>query len=211
MNNNVPLEDLTRETSLFDIFKQCHIYFVNKVNLLLTFCVFAVMVSYVFIGDVNHSSYVLKVRGLADLGLSFVASILGFLITGFTIFASLSDREFLRLMATRKHNDHDISYLKYTYFAFMYVFIVYLLFGTFCLLVKLFTDKQYIAMHVVKGIHTTLHTDRRIISGLFHAFLGTWFFYLFAILKGFIFNVYHVLVTRIRWECAIKSGNTDEG
>ena len=204
MSNELAPEDVTKETSLFDIFKHCHIYFANTFNLSVTALVLIAMIVYLIYGNVSHASYVIKIRGLADTGLSFVGNMLGFLIAGFTIFATFSDKELFMFMATKKHEKYGISYLKYSFFAFMYVFIIYLLFGTFCLLIKLFADKDNIALHVVNGIKDVSQWNKRYMSGAVHAILGTWFFYLFVILKAFIFNVYHVVVTRIRWELITK-------
>ncbi|MEY4520474.1 MAG: hypothetical protein RLZZ499_3074, partial [Cyanobacteriota bacterium] len=52
-----------------------------------------------------------------------------------------------------------------------------------------------------------LEASKRILSGTGIVVVGTWIFYLLVILQSFIFNIYSMIMTAIRWE--IEFGNRE--
>jgi hypothetical protein len=50
-----------------------------------------------------------------------------------------------------------------------------------------------------------LEVSKRILSGAGIVIVGTWIFYLLVILQSFIFNIYSMIMTEIRWEIEFEN------
>jgi hypothetical protein len=192
--------ELTKEKCLYDIYKTTHVFERNKFNSISIGLVFLSLVAYCLITSEDYNTIANKTRVLADLGISLVANLLGFLIAGFTIFATFGDKDFFMFLAVSKHDKYDISYLKYSFFTFMKVFIVYSFFGAICICIKLFCDKGGLISILFESNILNTFMTKKTASCVSYTLIGTYMFYLFIVLKVFIFNVYHVVMTKIRWE-----------
>lgn len=210
MNKSNP-DDITKEIGLLDIYKASRSRLPrNKINIFSTLTVFTMLVVYA-VASTESSVFLLeKVRKWAEVGFSFSAGILGFLIAGFTIFATVSDKSLFIAMATTRHQGSGLSYLKYNFFILMYVFIAYLGFAILCLLIQLLGGTSgfiSIMTELIAGKDNLLLT-KRFLAGVSIVVVGTWFFYSLMILQSFIFNVYHIVMTAIRWE--VEKDNQEE-
>ena len=195
--------DLTKEIGLLDIYKVSRSRLPrNKINIFSTLSVFVMLTVYSVASDETSNLLVEKVRKWAELGFSFSSGILGFLIAGFTIFATVSDKSLFVKMAQTTHQKSGISYLKYNFFALMYVFIAYLGFAALCLLIQLLGGSSGFVSIVIRAIAGNEYylPTKRLLVGFGLTAVGTWFFYSLALLQSFIFNVYHIVMTAIRWE-----------
>lgn len=192
--------ELTKEKSLYELFKATHVFERNTFNSCTTGMVFLCLVLYGLLTEEDASVLVAKSKALADLGISVIANLLGFLIAGFTIFATLGDREFFMFLAVVKHKKYNMSYLKYSFFTFMKVFIVYAFFAGICVCVKLFGDTGGLLSIIVRKLSITEYVSKKTLGTVLFVSLGTYLFYLFIVMKAFIFNVYHIVMTKIRWE-----------
>src|SRR5690606_22711276 len=66
--------------------------------------------------DAPYSSLILGIREVADAGFAFTTAILGFLIAGFAIFASITKPGVFILLAKLDHKKEDISRLQFIFF-----------------------------------------------------------------------------------------------
>jgi len=82
--------ELTSEKSLWDVYKLSRRIMPGKTQVVLTFLVMIALGlnAFFFVGD--ESRLLADVRRWSELGLDFSITTLGFLIAGFTIFATLS-------------------------------------------------------------------------------------------------------------------------
>ncbi|MDD2271139.1 MAG: hypothetical protein PHP95_04090 [Desulfuromonadaceae bacterium] len=192
--------ELTKEKFLYDIYKTTHIFERSKFNSISIGLVFLSLVAYSLITNEDYSAIANKTRVLADLGISLIANLLGFLIAGFTIFATFGDKDFFMFLAVKRHAKYGISYLKYSFFTFMKVFIVYSFFGAICICIKLFCDKGGLISILFESEILNGFLTKKTASCVSYTLIGTYMFYLFIVMKSFIFNVYHVVMTKIRWE-----------
>lgn len=199
MNGCEP-EELTKERNLFAIYRQLRKFPKSRFNLLSTGSVFIALVLYAMFTSESVSLIADKVRSLADLGLNFAAAILGFLIAGFTIFFTVSKLDLFISMSKIRHNATGVSWLKYSFFVFVDVFTVYLMFIAMCIFIKIFASPNGPIYLLLTMFDWNFKMASRILSRLGIVIIGTWFFYLVVALKSFIFNVYHIAVTAIRWE-----------
>jgi hypothetical protein len=205
--------DLTQESNLWNIYWLSLKLPVSWFNLISTWILLGTLVVHMLLSEKTTSIMAEEVRSLVDTGFNFASSILGFLIAGFTIFATLNKPDLFMTMAKIKEDKTGLSYLKYNFFTFMKVFIHYVSFITICLLIKLLASPSgtlsvsidflsiYIDLLKPAAIKHTI-----VVIGF--ALLGAWFFYLIMLLKSFIFNVYHIVMTSVRWE--FESNTSDE-
>lgn len=194
------LDDLLREKSLWAIFRQSWRIPFSRTNLFVGVGVgVAVYCCSSFIGNVRAGSVADTLHSLATVGFSTSIGLLGFLLAGFAFFATVSDRLMFCRMAEVKHAGSGLSYLKYNFFGFMRVFCEYLVFAFACLLAVYVAEqgsplRKYLSNVLTECDQCRLHSAA-IALGVFSGA----FVYLLMQLKSFIFNVYHVVMTSIRW------------
>lgn len=197
-------EDLTpkallAEKSLWDIYKQSRKIPFNKFNVVCTLSVFIlVTIQYCMLTD-PLSLKLQEIRNLAFFGLTTSATILGFLLAGFTIFATISQPDLLVAMSAHRHSESQLSYLKHNFFIFIRVFIYYLAYTVGCLLILIFGIKSGL-MHKIVEYFPIRYAMKEWLIGAAYVFLYAGMFYLIMQLKSFIYNVFHAVMTAIRWK-----------
>lgn len=225
MSNFTP-EEITKDRDLLDIYLHSRKlpkgrlskYFFEPV----TFFVFTILSIYAFNSPQSTNQLANQVRDWADFGFSFSIGIMGFLIAGFSIFATVSKPDLFTTMAKIPETRSQLSYLKYIFYGFINVFIIYLGFAFLCILIKIFAFESGIlsilldyfyknepSNYSILSLTLNLATTKRILAGLGIVSVGTWMFYLLVILQSFIFNIYYAVMTSIRWE--IESKKKDGG
>lgn len=203
-----PWKSLTEEKTLWHVFRlswQIPGTTFNKWATLVAFIFFSVETA---VSGANLWSNVAYVRKLADSGLTLALSTLGFIVAGYTIFATLTSPDLS--IAMQKHIDRvsKLPTLKKNHFIFLRVFVYYLVFAFLCLIL--------IVVGRSKGLGSILLSES-IWSGDAREFLvkssivilNTSLFFLLVQLKSFIFNVYASVMTSLRWN-AIEKGISEE-
>lgn len=201
--NEFDPSDITKEVGLLEIYKASRSKLPrSRINNYSTILVCSTLSIYAIFSIENSDSLIEKIRKWSELGFSFSAGILGFLIAGFTIFATVSDKSLFTGMARRKHEKSGLSYLKYNFFALMYVFTIYLSFAILCLLIQLLGGSSGFLSMTVRIVAKGVYFDiiKRFLAGVGVVVVGTWFFYSLILLQSFIFNIYHIVMTAIRWQ-----------
>ena len=146
--------------------------------------------------DLPHKTFLPSIRSMADIGVSYGSAILGFLIAGFTIFATLTKPRLLVHMYLRTHKRTKLNYLKYNFFAFVEVFTIYLLLiGASILVVVLGGTGGSASALITKAfsVHSIIIKD--LIVRITYVGLGTLLYYALVALKSFIYNIYHIVIT----------------
>lgn len=214
MTNFDPTE-ITKEVDLWDVYIQSRKLpegrLSKRITKPLSWLLFTILSLYAVFSNRSVDDLANEVRTLADLGFNFSISILGFLIAGFTIFATVTKPTLFIELAKRRHTRSGLSYLKYTFFVFMYVFIAYLTFTIVCLLIKLLATPSGVissALTCLSEYPEHIVLSKRILVGVGIVTIGTWSFHLLVLLQSFIFNIYITIMTSIRWE--IQNNNSDD-
>jgi len=195
-----PKKDLLKEKNLWQIYMGCRKLPRNKFNTIGIILTFLLLLAYTIFSPNPVNILATQVRDWADIGINFASSILGFLLAGFTISATVTKPNLLVAMSRIKHESCGLSYLKYNYFSLIEVFIYYLVFVAVCLAVKIFGAPNGLLSNILVYLPDQLAWVKHLIVALGLIFIGTGFFYLILILKSFIFNVYHFVMTGVRWE-----------
>jgi hypothetical protein len=196
--------DLFEEKNLWSIYKQCVMKLpASRFNVAATSCVILLLLLDCYLFPERFLSRLSVVRSLGDLGLGFGSTILGFLIAGFTIFATLTKPDLFIHLYNKFNNKLQLSYLKISFFAFVEVFVVYISLLVTCLTVRLFGSSGGIVSGVItwsnscSGFPYYIHESG--VINLSFVLLGTLSFYSFLALKSFVYNIYHTVILSIFW------------
>lgn len=191
--------DLTSEKSLWDVYKLSRRILPSKfqVSIVVTVTVLLTLNSFILSDD--NSVVLQDVRKWAEMGFNFSITTLGFLIAGFTIFATLSKPKMMLAMMDHINKETGLPTLKYNFFAFMKVFIAYILFSFLFLTIVLFGQKDGFLGNVIDLLP---HSGciKSILIKTFYAIVGGSFVYLLLLLKSFVFNIYAIVMNFLRWE-----------
>ncbi len=209
MKYEFDLNDLTSEKSLWDVFLLTKRIPTSKFNNSVLILTMLALTLNAFFLEESLSKLLIDVRYWAASGFNLSVAILGFLITGFTIFATISKPEMLLAMMGVVHKTSQLPYLKYNFIVFMKVFIYYLsALGTF-ISVILFGGEGGI---ISKILYFTPQTQLAIpfIIKIGYITIGTSIVFLVLLLKTFIFNIYAIIMNHLRWEAYSKNTSQDQ-
>ncbi|BBL59899.1 hypothetical protein [Methylomonas koyamae] len=190
---------LTNEKSLWDIYKSARKIQPNKFQLLLVLLVMLFLGINAFIFESNVPIMLSDVRVWAANGFNFSITTLGFLIAGFTIFATLSKPEMMLAMMEHTNKETGLPTLKYNFFTFMNVFIAYIALALFYLLIILLGQPHGFMSNFLALLPDESYFKATLIK-ISYVLVGTSFVYLLLLLKSFIFNIYAIVMNFLRWE-----------
>jgi hypothetical protein len=192
-------KELTAEKSLWQVYLLCRRIKLNRISRVALITSALLLSAYVFGLQDSIDVLLSDTRALAGHVLNFSLSVLGFLIAGFTIFATLSKPQMLLKMMDVVHSKTNLPYLKYNFMAFMRVFIYYLAMAAFSLGILLFAGKNGPVAKAVSQLADPVYIKVYMVRIVYVA-LGTGTVFLLLLLKTFIFNIYAMIMTQLRWE-----------
>ncbi|MBQ4830599.1 hypothetical protein J8L84_15080 [Alteromonas sp. MMG017] len=191
--------DLTSEKSLWDVYKLSRRIHPKKSQVIILLIVMATLAANAFILENKSESILTDVRKWAELGFNFGITTLGFLIAGFTIFATLSKPKMLLAMMEHTNKETGLPTLKYNFFAFMKVFIAYITFTLFYLVILLFGQANGLISNI-GGLLPYSECLGIALIKITYVLIGGSFVHLLLLLKTFIFNIYAIVMNFLRWE-----------
>ena len=195
---------LTEEKSLLQLYKLTYSFPVSRFNVLSTLFIGICCAAYLSWVQPGGTEAGVLLKETLKLGMSLVPSILGFLIAGFTVFVTVTKPGVFSAMAKKEFAESGQSYLKYNLSAFMLAFAHYVAYLAVCVLLIYFGQPNgpltKIALWTASltESHASL-TYNVLLSACAIAF-ACWTWYLVMLLKSFIYNVYQVVVTSVRWD-----------
>lgn len=198
-------EDVTKEGTLFALYRLSYKFPPNRFNQIVATTIFLLLAVYCYLLWDNPSTLLFLFRKLVDIGLSFSSSILGFLVAGFTIYITVTNIVLFAEMAEKPYeDDHDESLFKYSLSAFMIAFAHYVSYLFTCIFSVLFLmqggllSSLYVEMSKIPCILPYMEFIRRMGIAVLLVCFGTWTAYLALVLKSFIFNIYAVVTIAVR-------------
>ena len=199
MNDDLSPKALMDEKSLWAIYVKARRIPFSSFNFWMTLIVFLLVTLQYCMLEISLDEKLKIVREFSTMAMGVVVSVLGFILAGFTIFATISQPDMLVAMSKYRHEKSQLSYLKNNFFIFMRVFIYYLIYTIFCLMVIVFAVKGGL-IHKVVQLSPISWKITEWLVGAAYVFLYTGMFFLLMQLKSFIYNVYHTVMTAIRWK-----------
>lgn len=196
---NFEPKELTKEKRLWDIYIASRRIPFSRFNTITTAVVFLLLLANSWFTTQPVQETIELVRELSKTGLALALSTLGFLLAGFTIFATVTQPSLSLQMSEIPHPSSGLSYLKHSYFIFIRVFIYYLVFSIFCLLIVIFGHKGGLVPLLASCSPYSEHVKFAVAKASY-VFLFTGYYFILIQLKSFIFNIHHSVMTSLRWK-----------
>jgi hypothetical protein len=200
--------DIFRQKSLWQVYSLSRVALPRPVSsqIVESFAAFMIGASLVFapfIGDPPYQSDdALKfLRWSSNQSFTFALGVLGFLIAGFAIFASITKANIFIALACVPYFAYDkINNLQYVFFNFLNVFTVYIGLLIFVLIVQFSTADGSPILHIFakSKIHSDNLTIQTIQACTF--FICTWTVIAILRLKSFIWSLYQTVLFVIAME-----------
>lgn len=198
-NDDLNSDALLMEKDLWSIYRAARVIPSSKFNLWTTAGFFIILTIQVCFFSQAIETQVEAVRKYAELGFNAALTTMGFLVAGFTIFATLSDPELFIKMGQKLHPETKISWLKHNFFLFVRVFIYFMSFIVFCLLVMVFGSKSGLISSLI-SLSDHAVKIRVVVASIAYVVLMTGFYFILMQLKSFIFNMHHAVMTSLKWK-----------
>jgi hypothetical protein len=199
MNSDLSPKALLEEKSLLQIYKKSRRIPFNSFNFWSTTIVVVMVAIQYCLLDISITEKLRVVREFSVMAVGITTTVLGFLLAGFTIFATISQPDMLVAMSQHREQKSGLSFLKYNFFIFIRVFIYYMAYAVFCVFILIFAIKGGVIHYLVK-ISPISHEIIEWLVGFSYVALYGGMFFLLMQLKSFIYNVYHSVMTAIRWK-----------
>lgn len=191
--------EITKEKNLWQVFKLAKKITTSFLHRVICSLSAALLFINVFFVDKNINHAISDIRSWSSFGFNFTITTLGFLIAGFTIFATLSKPEMMIAMMLHKNKEAQIPTLKYNFMAFMKVFIIFISCSFIYLFVMLFGQTNGMAGNITRLLpHSDLIKKYGVMA--IYVLVGTSLVHLLLTIKTFIYNIYAIVMTSIRWE-----------
>ncbi|WP_155616496.1 hypothetical protein [Xanthomonas translucens] len=188
----------TAETSLWQIYKSARRIPSSRFNVYTTLVVAVLVGGASFFSDLGSNATIKAARELATLGLNTTLTVLGFLVAGFTIFATVTNPNMLIAMGQTRHEISGLSWLKHSFFVLIRTFIYFICYAVFCFSIVYLASPGGIASLLIRlSPHVGEYT--LCCAKVAYVALATGQFFLLMQLKSFIFNMYHSVVASLQW------------
>jgi hypothetical protein len=191
--------DLLEEKSLWEVFKKSPGVFASKFNLTVTICVAALSLLWsaatvwgVRANLITQIELISTARAWAVFGATFSSTILGFLIAGFTVFATtMRIGLFVQLaQIPAPVPNSSISRLKFIFFNFINAFVHYVAYLSASVLVVFLSSAGGIASIIFRQLDQFYDFGRVLLLASFFVGYSTWTAVVLLKLKSFVWNVY---------------------
>ena len=200
--------DLLKERSLWSVFRESLRIKRSKRNVIAS-VVGGTLAFVITIPESRAGILASQLHALSSIVLGATVSLLGFLIAGFSFFATVSDKAMFCRMAELTHKDSGLSYLKFNLFIFMRVFTEYLVMSLLMLVSVFIFAPDSAPRSTIRRwtldltwpcfLNINHPMDAALLAIGLSVVVGL-FVYLLMELGSFIFNVYHVVMTTVAWE-----------
>lgn len=204
MSSKLKYEFLLAEKDLFSIYLQARKFPESRFNVLSTIAVSFVLFIFALISTRELDLIRSDVEQYLWAGFLLTFSVLGFLLAGFTIFATVSKPELFLAMAEITDEKTGLPKLKTNYFIFVRVFANFFILAGLLLFLSLASGEGKFIEVSFSALYTEIHAIE-----WYYKFciilVGTAYYHMVVQLKSFLFNIYHSVMTSLVWH-----GN-DEG
>ena len=203
-------DEIFQEKSLWDVYIKAYGVTGSSANTWTVIAVTALLLStiiadlYFDIDQLTQTTFIVTVRLWAEAGIAFATSILGFLLAGFSIFATMTRNELFVALAHLPHKKGNISRLKFVFFNFLIVFISYLVFLALCLSVALLLGEDTPLTHLIGCLTEGRPWIQYALGATAWVIIGSLFSAVFLMLKSFIWNLYQSILLAIATKAELE-------
>jgi len=209
MNKNAPIvkidnwrDDATGDDSFAKVIRSSFGVVGNKTDLIVVAALFVIaLVGIAFAqkeGLIAHPRDVAKMVGQwAVLSANVSVAILGFLIAGFSIFATMTRPSLFRFMARYKANGRSISDFKFVFYNFLYIFVHYLSVLAISIITSFMFVPQSPAWFFADRLYDVIPNAVQLSVVIYAAFFIVYVIFSLLLLKSFLWNLYQTLIFAI--------------
>jgi hypothetical protein len=189
-------DDLLKERTLQEVYFVSRKLPKSKVNKtaysLVSLVTVGIVSRWIYNQDVNSSAE--ATLELASIGFDLTVQILGFLIGGFAIFATVSDARLMTRLAQAPMEGSDLSVFKSVFFNFLSVFYIYVVTLSVCIIVRVAVALDLPqAQNIIREDCAVLAAT--IVNCVVFAALAILCAMAVVRLKSFIWNIYQAFLT----------------
>ncbi len=183
MNEYIGFEHLTKEKNFWDLYLG-----IRKINSrndnLAIYIIFLILIAVININFVLDKDIAKSIHDMTNNIISWSLSVLGFAIAGYSIFATLSDKDLQIAMSKITHEQSGLDFLRLAHFNMLRTIIDLIIISTMAYSI------QKIYPSIITNNCTALY---------FKIFCDSMFIAIMISAKSFAFNVYSSIMTSLRW------------
>jgi hypothetical protein len=207
----VPWKDeLFQERSLWDIWRRSPSLSSSRFNTqVVAVCFMVFFISAVVSWskwDGNSKTLLASLEAWSSMGFIFASTLLGFLVAGFAIFATISKPALFVDLAQFNYPGSRLTALKYIFFSFVNIFVHYMSFLILAVTVRVLFWNEWPGSIWGKVLAEDAPEVFVAVAHVFLVLLATWLIILLIKLKSFIWNVYQAVLLSIAHEAERSNG-----
>jgi hypothetical protein len=183
-------EDLTKENNFWKLYAITRKIPDAKDNVVVFSISYFIFLLISFDGLDKTVEEIMNLKEVLKILLSTSVSVMGFILAGYAIFATLTDKVLQLEMSKHPEPITNLNYLKYSHAIFIRILIDLLLIAFLSLMFF-----AYLEMSVNDDFNLTQSILLSVVEPLIYAF----FVLILMLCKSFIYNVYNSIMTSIRW------------
>jgi hypothetical protein len=191
--------DLTSEKDLWSVYFLSRKIRPSGISRWVTLLVASSLFITAFHFSVPTETILRDTRKWVEVGLSYAITTLGFLIAGYTIFATVADPKMMLAMMEHTDRETGLPTLKVNHIKFMKVLIDYIIWIFIYILVLLFGQPEGLVSHLVSSLPNG-GCIKDVLSRFAYVMIGSSFAYLLMMLQAYVFNIYAIVMNMLRWE-----------
>lgn len=190
--------ELTQEKSLWDIAVSAKKIGLPRFSIISTFMVGSLLTLYAATTEASIAELKAIVVELTKLTLELSVNLLGLFLAAFSVFTAVGKTEMLVTMAKIPHKESGLNYLKYNFISFVMVFVYFLGFALVSYVIYVgFSLRRFALNDAIGDQHAYAFESSIVRIGLI--IVGAGFFFVLFQLKSLLYNLYHSVMTSLRW------------
>ncbi|EIN5958754.1 hypothetical protein OMZ24_003645 [Vibrio cholerae] len=195
--------DITKENSSWRLYALCRrLSYTRDIKFSFWISLFFFSMINVFFYEKAPSDIILDISNFSSLSISWSITIVGFILTGYAIYATLAQKD-MQIAMSRIKGKHGLSYLKESHCVFMKICIDMILIVAITFLIS---TKSFLTFISLFSYSDWFIYFKVFVISLLHSL----FILQIMLAKSFIYNVYHSVMTAIRWTVENEKNTEDE-
>jgi hypothetical protein len=150
-----------------------------------------------FLGKSSLAKELMELVTYIDSFINWGLSLVGFILAGYSIFASLTDKDLQLELALHVEEVSKLNFLKYSHCLFIKILFDLLILIFCAFIIKVTIDKE-----ILDSLINQVGMKESLLIYLL-VLLKTIFYSTFVLLlllsKSFVYNIYHIIMISVRW------------
>lgn len=205
MNHPLHVQDLTRERGLWSVFVSTLRIRRGKLSTWILVIASVLLSVNAFAFSTPTSVIVQDLRRWSEIGLNFSVTTLGFLVAGYTIFATLSNPAMMAALLNFNDSETGFSKLKANHLKLIKPIIEFIILASFYMFILITAQPSGLLSNLAKEFKL-IDSCVYIASRIIYVIAGAGLAYLIGILQSFVFNIYIIVMHEIRWAYSQEEG-----